>query len=67
MDFYDVVTNRKSIRKYTSEKVPEDALKRILEAARWAPSWGNKQCWRLIVVDDPAVYLRSRDRDGEVL
>ena len=55
MDFYDVVKNRKSIRKYTTQKIPEDVLKRVLEAARWAPSWGNKQCWRYIVVDDPAV------------
>lgn len=55
MDFYDVVKNRKSIRKYTTQKVPEDALKRVLEAARWAPSWGNKQCSRLIVIDDPAI------------
>ncbi len=55
MDFYDVVKNRKSIRKYTTQKIPEDVLQRVLEAARWAPSWGNKQCWRYIVVDDPAV------------
>lgn len=55
MDFYDVIKNRKSIRKYESQKVPEDVLMRILDAARWAPSWGNKQCSRYVVVDDPAV------------
>lgn len=53
MEFYDVIRSRKSIRKYTAQKVPEDVLERILEAARWAPSWANKQCWRYIVVDDP--------------
>jgi len=42
MEFYDVVKKRKSIRKYTDKKVPEDVLGRILEAARWAPSWGNR-------------------------
>ncbi len=50
-----MVRNRKSIRKYTSRKVPDDVLKRILEAARWAPSWANRQCCRYIVVDDPAI------------
>jgi nitroreductase len=34
MDFYEVVRRRKSVRKYTPEKVPDDVLKRILEAAR---------------------------------
>lgn len=55
MEFYDVVKNRKSIRKYMSKKVPEDVLDRILEAARWAPSWKNGQCTRYIIVDDPAL------------
>ena len=58
MDFYETVNRRKSIRKYTGQKVPEDTLKRILEAARLAPSWANKQCWRYIVVDDPAVLQK---------
>ncbi len=56
MEFYDVIKSRKSIRKYSPKKVPEDALERILEAARWAPSWANKQCARYVVVDDPALF-----------
>ncbi len=56
MDFYDVIKNRKSIRKYSDKKVPDDVLERILEAARWAPSWGNRQCWRYVVVDDPILF-----------
>jgi nitroreductase len=55
MDFYDVVRRRRSIRKYAPENVPDDALKRVLEAARWAPSWANRQCCRYVVVDDPAI------------
>jgi nitroreductase len=55
MDFYEVVNKRKSVRKYKPQKVPEDSLKRILEAARIAPSWANKQCWKYVVVDDPAI------------
>lgn len=59
MDFYDVVKNRKSVRNYTSQKVPQDVLARIMEAARLAPSWANKQCWRYVIVDDPAVLDRA--------
>ncbi len=58
MEFYDVIKNRKSIRKYSAKEVPEDVLDRILEAARWAPSWANRQCWRYIVVDDPVTLQR---------
>ena len=48
------VRGRRSIRKYRSKPVTEKALQTIFEAARWAPSWSNTQCWRLIVVGDPA-------------
>lgn len=58
MDFYDVVKNRKSVRRYKPEKVPGDALARIMEAARLAPSWANKQCWRYVIVDDPGLITR---------
>jgi nitroreductase len=62
MDFYDVVKNRKSIRSYKPDKVPEDALLRVLEAARLAPSWANKQCTRYIVVDDKELIARITTR-----
>ncbi len=58
MDFYDVVKNRKSVRSYKPDKVPEDMLLRIMEAARLAPSWANKQCWRYVIVDDPGLISR---------
>lgn len=52
MEFIDVIRNRKSIRSYKNEDVEEEKLKIILEAARLAPSWANKQCWKYIVVND---------------
>ena len=58
MDFYDVVKNRKSVRSYKPDRVPEDVLLRIMEAARLAPSWANKQCWRYVIVDDPGLISR---------
>ena len=43
---------RRSIRKYTGEKIPEDDIKILLEAAMNAPSAHNKQPWHFIVIDD---------------
>lgn len=53
MDIYKVLKERRSVRKYKSAPVPDETLKRILEAAQLAPSWSNMQCWRFIVVRDP--------------
>jgi len=53
MDIYKVLQERRSVRKYKSDPVPDEKLKCILEAAQLAPSWSNRQCWRFIVVRDP--------------
>ncbi len=55
MDFYETVENRVSTRKYKSDPVPDEILKRILEAARLAPSGKNGQPWRYIIVRDDQV------------
>ncbi len=52
MDVLDAITSRRSIRHYTNEPVSEEQVNRLLEAANWAPSWGNLQCWRFIVIRD---------------
>ncbi len=48
-------TERRTIRRYKPDQVEEEKLHRILEAARWAPSWANTQCCELIVVRDDTV------------
>jgi nitroreductase len=45
----------RNTRAFTSDPVPEDALRGILEIARWTGSAGNLQPWQLIVVDDPGI------------
>lgn len=49
------IKSRRSIRKFTPEPVPEDAVRTILEAGTWAPSGLNNQPWRFVVVKDPRV------------
>lgn len=52
MEFMDVVATRKSVRSYAKREVEEKKLTRILEAARMAPSWANKQCVNYIVIKE---------------
>jgi len=52
MEFMEVVRKRRSIRRYKDKHVPMEKIRRVLEAARLAPSWKNGQCWEYIVVND---------------
>ncbi len=53
MDVLEAIRTRRSVRRFTDEPVADEDLLKILEAARWAPSWVNVQPWRFIVVKDP--------------
>ena len=50
MELLEGLQTRKSIRAYKPQAVPRELLTRILEAARWSPSWGNTQSWEAVVV-----------------
>lgn len=52
MDLIQIMKNRRSIRKYTGDKVPEDKLKQILQAGQLAPSSKNIRPVEFIVIDD---------------
>jgi nitroreductase len=53
MDVLEAIKSRKSVRRYQETPVDDETLAVVLEAARWAPSWANTQCWRFIIVRDP--------------
>jgi nitroreductase len=55
MEVLEAIKNRRSIRRYRDAPVGDDIVNTVLEAAHWAPSWGNTQCWRFVVVRDPHV------------
>jgi len=55
MDLMEAIKERRSIRKYQSEPIPEESLQKVIEAVRWAPSWANTQCWEVVVVRDHKV------------
>ena len=52
MEFFEVLSTRRSIRKYQERPVEEEKLHTVLEAVRTSPSWANQQCWRIVVVRD---------------
>jgi len=58
MSVLDVIRARKSTRKYREDPIPEEALNRILEAARLAPSGKNLQPWKFIIVKDQGLKDR---------
>ncbi|MEW6033910.1 MAG: nitroreductase family protein [Chloroflexota bacterium] len=55
MQLNQAIRERRSIRRFKADQVPEPDIREIMEVARWAPSWANTQCWRFVVVRDPAV------------
>ena len=48
--FLKLVRSRRSIRKFTSEPVPDTLVEQVIEAARWAPSGANSQPWEFVVI-----------------
>jgi nicotinate-nucleotide--dimethylbenzimidazole phosphoribosyltransferase len=57
---YRAIAERRDIRAFRPDEVPEDVLRRVLEAAHRAPSVGLMQPWRLIVVRDPSTRVAIR-------
>lgn len=53
VDFFDVVKMRRSVRQFKSDPVPQADLIKILEAAKLAPTAGNRQPWKFVVIQEP--------------
>lgn len=59
MEFYDVLKRRKSIRRFKEEQLTEEDLKKLLEAAEYAPVGSNRrQDIHLTIVRDPAILCK---------
>ena len=60
-DLYEVMRQAPSTRYFTDEPVPKEVLERVFENARFAPSGGNRQGWRVIVVTDRNTRRKLRE------
>ncbi|MFC1985111.1 nitroreductase family protein [Chloroflexota bacterium] len=63
MEVLGAIKSRRSVRRYKTTPVDGKTLELVLEAAQWAPSWANTQCWRFIVVRD----TRTKDELADAL
>jgi len=61
VELYEAMRCAPTSRRFTSDPVPSQALERALEAARFAPSGGNRQGWRVVMVREPDTRRALRD------
>ena len=54
MDLTEALRTTGAVREFTDEPVDDATVYRLLETARFAPNGGNRQAWRVVVVQDPA-------------
>ena len=60
-ELYELMRCAPSTRYFTDETVDPEVLRRVLDNARFAPSGGNRQGWKVIVVTDPDKRRRMRE------
>jgi hypothetical protein len=61
LDLVATLRSTGAVRQFLPEPVPDDVVARVLDTARFAPSGGNRQGWRVIVVKDAATRSTLRD------
>src|SRR5579885_3002207 len=61
MDVFEAMRTCRAIRRLRPDPIPPALLTRVLEAATWAPSGGNRQPWRFLVVTEPRLKAALRD------
>ncbi len=54
MELYEAMSTLRAVRRLRPDPIPEAVLQRVLTAATWAPTGGNRQPWRIVAVKDPA-------------
>jgi len=58
MDTIKAIKTRRSIRKFSEDRIPQEMLHKIVECGMYAPSAGNEQPWHFIIITNPEI-LRS--------
>lgn len=58
MSILDIIKNRRSVREFTDQPIPESAVNALIDALRWAPSAGNLQSRKFYFVFNEAVRSR---------
>jgi nitroreductase len=53
-DFFQIIKSRRSVRKFKPIPIPEEHITKILDVARSAPTSGNQQPWKFVIIQDAA-------------
>jgi len=61
MDLIEALRTTGAVREFRADPVPDETVARLLDTARFAPSGGNRQAWRVVVVRDPEIRRGLRD------
>jgi nitroreductase/ketosteroid isomerase-like protein len=59
---FGILKNRRTVRKFKTTPVPKDHILKILDSARFAPTAGNQQPWKFLVIQDRNTLDLIRDR-----
>src|SRR5262245_48004388 len=52
MELQEAISTLRAVRRLRPDPIPDDVLSRVLTAATWAPTGGNRQPWRIVAVKD---------------
>lgn len=63
MPVIEAIRDRRSIRKYKADKIKDEDILQIIEAARLAPSGSNTQPWKFIIIKDEATKKKIVEVD----
>lgn len=64
-DLLEHVKKRRSIRRFKPDSIPDEAIEKIIEVARWAPSGFNMQPWEFVVVKKPDLRQKIAEYLGD--
>jgi len=67
MELFDAIQGRKSIRRFKQTPVPDEDIKKILDAGRLAPSANNTQPWGFVVIKDKSLLAKMADAVREMI
>jgi nitroreductase len=67
MDLFDSIQGRKSIRRFKQTPVPDEDIKKILDAGRLAPSANNTQPWSFVVIKNRTVLKQMADAARQMI
>jgi len=61
MQLTDAMSTLRAVRRLRTDPIPDEVLERVVQAACWAPTGGNMQPWKVIVVTDPDLKAALKD------